>query len=460
MKHRLLTLLVSALCATAQPQQKKATPPAPLTQQLPAAERQRLWRQDLEFFRAHFAHGSCTPADFIREPLLVLQPCHQADFDKLYPEPAFSNEIHAIEESIATLTDQQVILRLARLVATGHVGHTYVAVPILRYGFSLMPFGFRWYADGLAITQASPAYTDALGARVLRIGSLSAEEAMNKVAPYISYENQNWLRTSSTGYLIRMQVLQEIGAADANGNAVLTLAKAGGEPYTLSVRSRDPRVKVVDAYSALKIPETLARKHPENPFYWFEYLPDSLALYIQFDQCENDPKHPFSKFTDELFAFVDSHRVERAIVDLRFNGGGNSRVIIPLKSGLRSRHLPTFVLIGDGTFSSAQDNAIEMRNQNDATLVGAATGEKPNGYGEVRTLTLPNSGIHVQYSTEYFRLIKESDPDALYPDIEARSTIADFLAGRDPALEAALHTGGTGDRSSSHAKAVPNKKNR
>ena len=144
-------------------------------------------------------------------------------------------------------------------------------------------------------------------------------------------------------------------------------------------------------------------------------------------------------FARELFAAIAVKHVDRAIVDLRFNGGGDSRVIGPLKSALHSRHYPVFVLIGDGTFSSAQDNAIEMRHQLNATLVGEPTGEKLNSYGEVRQMKLPNSGLRIQYSTEFYRMQKDSDADALYPDISAPLALADFLAGRDPALDAALH---------------------
>jgi len=439
MRRRTLTLFVCALSAIAQSAQKKAPPPPPLSKPLPPAERQALWRQDLEYFARHFSHGHCTPADFLHEPLLVFQPCHQADFAKLYAEPDFTNEIHAIEEGLSNLNDSQIVLRLARLVAKGHVGHTFVGIPALRLGFSVLPFAFHWYADGLAITQATPQHADALGARILKFGPLTAEDAVQAVAPYVSYENRNWLRTQSENYLMRMQVLQEIGAADANNQVKLTLVKQGGEPYTLSARPRDPRVKMLDVFSTLKIPETLARKHLQNLFYSFEYLPDSQALYIQYNQCENDPKHPFSQFAGEVCLVADSHKMARAIVDLRFNGGGNSRVIIPLKSGLRSRHIPLFVLIGDETFSSAQDNAIAMRRENHATLVGHATGEKPNGYGEVRTLRLPNSGLGIQHSTEYYRTLKHEDPDALYPDIAVEATIGDMLAGRDPVLETALH---------------------
>ena len=401
------------------------------------ADREAHWREDLQFFAQHFSSGHCTPSDLIHNPIAAFQPCHQADFAKLYPQPAFDNEIRAIEESIPSLTDSQIVLRLARLVATGNVGHTYVQLPSLGFGFRPLPLSLHWYSNELAILATTPQYTAALGTRVLRIGPLTPEQALAAVAPYISHENKNWLRTFSAGYLTKMGVLRQIGVVDADSSVKLTLAKPGGEPFSLAVMPREPEMKDIFAFDELHVPAALYRTHP-NTYYWYEYLPESHALYVQYNSCENDPKQSFSDFTRGLFAFADAHPVERAIVDLRFNGGGNSRVIIPLKSGLRARHFPVFVLIGDATFSSAQDNAIEMRRELHATLVGQATGEKPNSYGEVRQLKLPNSGLKIRYSTEFFRLIKDGDPDALYPDIPVANSLEDALAGRDRTLDAAL----------------------
>jgi hypothetical protein len=54
-------------------------------------------------------------------------------------------------------------------------------------------------------------------------------------------------------------------------------------------------------------------------------------------------------------------------------------------------------------------------------------------------LELPNSKLPVQYSTKHFRLLPRSDPPSLEPDLPVALTLGDFLAGRDPILEAALH---------------------
>jgi hypothetical protein len=139
---------------------------------------------------------------------------------------------------------------------------------------------------------------------------------------------------------------------------------------------------------------------------------------------------------------VDLERaVDRTIVDLRLNGGGDSRIIQPLVKGLRDRRPlrargRLFALVGPGTFSSGLLAALDFRDL-DAILVGEPPGAHLNSYGEVRPYTLPRSGLLIQYSTKFFELSKNG-AEALLPDVTVTRSIADALAGRDPVLEAAL----------------------
>jgi C-terminal processing protease CtpA/Prc len=149
----------------------------------------------------------------------------------------------------------------------------------------------------------------------------------------------------------------------------------------------------------------------------------------------------FSDFAGRVLADVDAHPVKRVVIDMRENGGGDSRIIRPLKDGLEARlgkigHV--YVLIGPVTFSAGTDNAIELQSSLHATLVGEATGGKPSSYGEVKYVTLPNSKLIVQYTTKWFGSRKDSEPAALEPDVPVPLKLADALSGRDPALEAAL----------------------
>jgi hypothetical protein len=130
------------------------------------------------------------------------------------------------------------------------------------------------------------------------------------------------------------------------------------------------------------------------------------------------------------------------IVDLRLNSGGNSQVIEPLIKGLKARqslmargHL--FALIGRSAFSSGLLAAFKFRHDLHAILIGEPSGEKPNSYGEVKAIALPNSKIDIHCSTKFFRIMT-GDPPNFPPDVTVGRTLAEALAGKDPVLDAAL----------------------
>jgi len=402
------------------------------------AEREAHWRQDLQFFAAGLG-ASGHSVDFHSG----ISTRGQIDFAKLYPKGRFDAAIEALEADIPRVSDAEMVLGLMRLVASANVAHNSVVMPLSMGFFARLPLTFHWFPDGLAVIGASPEYSAALGTRVLRIGSMTPEQLLPAIAPYIAHENEVWLREQAVGFLRPQAVLQHFGLLDQDGRVALSLEKPGEPPFTLSVTPGDPRVTRIPMAEGLHTPVPLFRSQPGKD-YWHWYLADSQTLFIQYNACRNDPKLPFSEFARQVLSEAGAHPPKRVVIDLRQNGGGDSRVIGPLKSGLASRLKaigPVYVLIGPSTFSSALMNAIELRRALHATLVGEAAGEKPNSYGEVKLLTLPNSKVVVRYTTKYFALAKSGDPAALEPDLAAPHTLADALAGRDPALEAAIAAG-------------------
>ncbi|HKW00858.1 MAG TPA: hypothetical protein VJN96_13620 [Vicinamibacterales bacterium] len=388
-----------------------------------AGSREDRWREDLQVFSREFAS-------------------RQLDFAKLYPADRFAAEVKAIDATLAQSSDADVTLSLMRLVASANVAHTNVRSPLVM--FHRLPLTFYWFSDGLAITAAAEAYREALGLHVAKIGTLSPAEIEAGVAPYIAHENDEWLHQQSPSFMVITELLQRLGAVEPDGRVAITLVKPDGASVVVRVTpggTLKPPAQVTAA-DALNVPTALFRKHQDS-YYWYEYLPEAKALYVQYNKCEDDPKQPFSAFAKEVFDFADAHPVDRVVVDLRLNGGGNSTVIKPLINGLRSR--PQFsapgrlyTLIGRGTFSSGLLAAMNFRDDLHAVLVGEPVGEKPNSYGEVRELKLPNSQVVVQYSTKFFRMVPNGDPLVYAPDLTVTRSLAEALAGRDPALEAAL----------------------
>jgi hypothetical protein len=224
--------------------------------------------------------------------------------------------------------------------------------------------------------------------------------------------------------------------------APFTFALADGTSTTLELDAVASSVLQLESMQSPSQEVPLAQRNPDE-WYWYELLAEeaanSRALYFQYDVCSEMAGRPFADFSAELFATVDRDAVRRIVVDLRYNGGGNSALLAPFLAGLAERpDLEIYVLIGRRTFSSALMNAIELDQQVGAVLVGEPTGGRPNHYGEVRSITLPNSGLRVSYSTRYFRMLADADPPSLEPEIAVPVTIANQLAGFDAALTMAL----------------------
>jgi hypothetical protein len=91
-------------------------------------------------------------------------------------------------------------------------------------------------------------------------------------------------------------------------------------------------------------------------------------------------------------------------------------------------------IVGRGTISAAMVNAIELRKEFNATIVGEPTGSKPNNYSENDELTLPNSHARVSYSTRYYKLQDQDTPSPM-PDKLIEPFWETYTAGHDSALE-------------------------
>jgi hypothetical protein len=167
--------------------------------------------------------------------------------------------------------------------------------------------------------------------------------------------------------------------------------------------------------------------------HWVLPLDGRDAVYLRYRSARD--RDAFEAVAQEALALFDRSSTARLVVDLRGNGGGDSSVIRPLLDGVGERAAGSRVaaLIDAGTYSSATMNARDLRELG-AVLVGEPSGDALGGWGEVRTFTLPNSGIRVGVSS-YFH---GGDGARVAPDVPATPNVRAWLDGVDPVLEAAL----------------------
>jgi tetratricopeptide (TPR) repeat protein len=151
-----------------------------------------------------------------------------------------------------------------------------------------------------------------------------------------------------------------------------------------------------------------------------------------------------AEFASKLSAFIRANPVDRLVLDLRWNGGGNNylnrSLILALAGSPKvNRFGGLFTIIGRTTFSAAMNLTSDLEHWTNTLFAGEPTGSTTSHYGDARRHTLPNSGLTVRLSSIYWRdWTADEKREWIEPDIPVEFSSKDYLGGRDPVLEAIL----------------------
>ncbi|HEY4229059.1 MAG TPA: hypothetical protein VGO79_02745, partial [Thermoanaerobaculia bacterium] len=148
--------------------------------------------------------------------------------------------VRSLDARIPSLARHQIVVEMARIVAMVGDGHTNLApTRDPRVGFRTYPIRLYFFADGLAVRAASREHADAVGAKVVRIGSSSAEQAYAAVRELIGRDNEMGARFFAPHLLVMPEVLHALGLIDDMEDAAFTL-DTGGTVRTLHLAPAGP----------------------------------------------------------------------------------------------------------------------------------------------------------------------------------------------------------------------------
>ncbi|MGB6386957.1 MAG: tetratricopeptide repeat protein [Terriglobales bacterium] len=359
----------------------------------------------------------------------------------------FEAAVSRLDERIPVLTRSQILVELARIVAMVGDGHTSLfpaynpALGLHRY-----PIKFYLFKEGLYVQQAGPDYREVVGGKVMRIGNFDSAEAYRRMSEIVNRDNEMMVKEVTPDWLGFAEFLEGLGIVDNMEDAALTVDKDGKQimvhlkPITMEAAHN---LTWVDASDGAANPLPLWRKDPQNP-YWFEYLKDSRTLYLKYNAVQDKSDEKLVDFFHRVFAFIDANPVDRLVIDIRNNRGGNGYLNWPLiydiiRSDKINQRGKLFTITGRMTFSAAGMCAVYLERHTNTLFVGQPTGSSPNGYGDHIEITLPNSSIKVFVSTLYWQ---EADPRDrrpwIAPQIAADLTFEDYRNNVDPAMRAIL----------------------
>lgn len=395
---------------------RRTGPPSPVVRPVLSLTKER-WREDLQYLA--------------RE----LPQRHKNAFHRI-SRSQFERAVAELDSQISTLQDSDIVMEMSRIVAMIGDGHTNLGWQGL---FARVPLRLFWFGRELRVIETVGAYRKALGTRVVEIGNVDIREAYRRDQPYISQgETVEFVLNANAQNMTYPAHLHTLGLAPDTTHALYTFEDDRGKRFTLHLKAVATEEHLEWLDTAKK--KALYMERPGEPL-WYRYLPETQTLYFNFNGYPR--RRAFSKFSQELFDFIDHQRIERVIVDMRQNGGGDfSRGREFIVAGIKqrpsiNRHGHLFVIVGRKTFSAGMVNAVDFRKEMNVIIAGEPTGQRPNSYSENRAFSLPNSHLDVSYSTQYYKF-QEMDTPGVIPDIRIDPDWASYKEGRDTVLERIL----------------------
>jgi tetratricopeptide (TPR) repeat protein len=355
--------------------------------------------------------------------------------------------VAALDRDIPHLPDLQVVIGFWRLLRELRDGHARIRPERARPRWQdSMPLWFGQFAEGVFVTEVLPGHERLLGAQLQAIDDRPVEDVLAALDPVLTRDNEYWVAATGPLWLRRTRYLHALGVLDQPDSARLRVRTGDGEELEVTVAAQPvPEGALVHTpppAEALRLPGAAGAAHLSRraEHYWFTEYPDDGLVYFQFNVILDDPAQPWEEFLGRLFAAVDRPGVDRLVVDLRHNGGGNTFLAAMLLAGILRRERINrprglFVIVGRVTFSAAQNLATMLERYAEAVIVGEPTGSSPNFVGETVPFTLPYSGIEANLSDLVWQTSWPMDRRvAVVPDLPAPPTFADFAAGRDAAM--------------------------
>jgi tetratricopeptide (TPR) repeat protein len=370
---------------------------------------------------------------------------HRNAFHRL-KQADFEAAVKSLHDRVPQLTEDEIIVGLMKIVAMVKDGHTNL-IPRAYFRSGFYPFKLYLFSDGLFVQKAAPEYAEMVGGKVVKIGSLNADEVFKTVGQAAFADNEMGVKEIVPLMLTVPEILAGFKIVGDKQKLHLTIESGGKQKvYEIKPTGSPENLNRVPADwidAAPKTNQPLYLKKRDD-LYWFEYVKDRQMLYVQHNGIGNKQDEPVAQFYKRALAFAETNPVEIFVLDLRFNGGGNNTlnraVVIELIKSKLNRRGKFFVVTGRETFSAAQNLVNLLERFTEATFVGEPTAAHPNHYGDNRPFTLPNSKLTVRASTLWWQDLDPRDERFwTAPEIAAETSSEDYRKNIDPALEAVFN---------------------
>ena len=400
-----------------------------------------------------------TAADW-QSDLRFLQEKVHKDFSFLFKNTTakdFDVAVDKLYNAIPSLKEHEVLAGFARIIASFKYGHTDIGWRESPIKFHVAPVNFYWFKDGVYAEGADKKYEEIIGAKLIKIEGMPVEQALAAIKPLVPSENDQYFKAYGMDHITIPEALHAQKISKELKQSVTYTFEKDGKTFDQTIAAVDafrfPRqygfVKPGSEWISVRNQEATPNylKNLEK-IYYYEYLPESKTLYVRHSQIQDDKGEAIPAFYKKVFEFIDKNDVEKLVLDVRLNGGGNNYKNKPIVTGIiESKKINKpgkfFVIIGRRTFSACQNLVNELSNYTNAIFVGEPTSENINFYGDNRRIELPKTKLPVFLSFAWWQDKPQwENAPWLAPQLAVEMSFDEYKTNKDPVLDACLNFSG------------------
>lgn len=354
---------------------------------------------------------------------------------------------------------------LAKLMALAFDTHTQIYPEADTLGFQTSyPVRFRLFHEGTYVTAADGPYRAWVGRRVVSIAGKPVEEIVERLATVSFADHEIRKRNWAIEYLLpHPAVYRHFGWM--NDDSTVSIVLEGADRKLVSVHLEETVDQGFDTISrsgtntAYFWPEgwrtlndlavaapPLSRLHLDRN-YWFEEVANGEMIYVQLNRpFDTESGERLYDFWLRLFQTISAKtpKYKRLILDVRYNLGGSISYSLPAPYLAHGSYLcckpgGIVLLAGRETVSAGAVIIGEFERASRPVVIGEPTGSRPNIFYNHNQIPLQHSGLFAEASTaRYDATVLTDERVMIAPDVLVPESIADILAGKDAALDAAI----------------------
>lgn len=357
--------------------------------------------------------------------------------------------LNDLKGKVPRLGENEILARIAEAVAMIGDGHSAINIFNFHnngnsaYPFHVFPLKLYVFSDGLFVLDGDPHYKELFGKRVSKFNGRNINEVTGMIGKLVPGDNEFSLKNNLPAYLVVSEFLNGMGIIENSNELKVTALSNDGIETNVTVNAAEMKnVHHGHGTGSDKSLPLYMRNSEKN--YWYEYLPESKTLYINYRRVLIDPADSLRNFCKRLEDFVNTAEINRTIIDIRNNDGGNNGTCQPFVNMIsRNQKINSkgklFIITGRQTFSAASYLLTKLEFNTAAILAGEPTGASPNHYGDNKPLVLPNSKLEVRLSSIFWENSFAGDKrKSTEPQLAVEMTSQDYFSGRDPVLDAIL----------------------